>query len=148
MLKPLLLAAALASASPVALCETLAQSVETRARALLPVIQTLEDSAANRAALPANALDRGVVSSLEQFALDASRLSREADEAGAADLRCIFRGMAEETSVQLDAAARARTGTEQKAPLRRLAHMLKDAVQIAPAVEGSKPSRPPGKCKP
>jgi hypothetical protein len=142
-----LLAIALFAAVPQAGAETLARTVESRARDLLPAVEAQQAAAARRAALPAVALDKTTVAGLETFALDVSRLSREADAAGATDLRCIFRGMAEETAVQLDAAGKARTGTEQTAALNRLAHMLKDAVEIAPAAEGGKPGKPPGKCK-
>ena len=53
------------------------------------------------------------------------------------DLRCIFRGMAEETGKQLDAAAKATTGGDQAKAYARLTHMLNDAVEIAPAVGGN-----------
>ena len=79
-----------------------------------------------------------LVSDLQRFSLAASRLSVEIDQrSGPKDLRCIFRGMAEETAKQLDAAAKATTGGDQAKAYARLTHMLKDAVEIAPAVGGS-----------
>ena len=78
-----------------------------------------------------------VTGDLQRFGLAASRLSLEIDQRGGpVDLRCIFRGMAEETDVQLKLASSATTGTAQAAALSRLLHMLKDAVQITPAVGG------------
>lgn len=150
MIARLLIAAAALLAAGSAGAQTLSKSVETRAKALLPQVTTVQQSAARRAALPATPLDPALVSGLEQFALDASLLSRDADAAGVTDLRCIFRGMTEETGVQLEAAGRARTGTEQAAALARLVHMLKDAAEIAPAADGAitPANRPPGKCKP
>jgi hypothetical protein len=79
------------------------------------------------------ALATGLTPDLERFGLEASRLSVEIDKAaGAVDLRCIFRGMAEETDNQLKALGAAKTGRDQSAALDRLDHMLKDAAQIAP----------------
>ncbi|HEV7692076.1 MAG TPA: hypothetical protein VGO52_14665, partial [Hyphomonadaceae bacterium] len=78
----------------------------------------------------------------QRFGMSASRLSIEIDKSGGpVDLRCIFRGMAEETDNQLKAAAAAETGTQQVVALDRLAHMLKDAVEIAPAVGGTSASQ-------
>jgi len=150
MIRRLVLVSALVLAAPAAMPETLAKSVESSAKSLLPAVQTLQTAAVRRAALPAEPLDAGLVSRLQRFAMDTSALSRDADAAGVIDLRCIFRGMTEETGVQLDALERARTGTDQAAAYGRLIHMLRDAVEIAPAAEGAvAPSnRPPGKCKP
>jgi len=76
--------------------------------------------------------------SLELRVEAASRLSIEIDQRGGpTDLRCIFRGMSEETGKQLDAAAKATTGGDQAKAYARLMHMLKDAVEIAPAVGGN-----------
>jgi len=78
-------------------------------------------------------LDAQLTPDLERFGLEASRLSIEIDKAaGAVDLRCIFRGVAEETDAQLKALGAAKTGRDQSASLARLDHMLKDAAQIAP----------------
>lgn len=150
MIARLTIAAVLLIAVPGAVGETLSRSVEIRAKDLLPRISAQQQSAARRAALPPTPLDPALVSGLEQFALDTSLLSRDADAAGVIDLRCIFRGMTEETGVQLDAASKAQTGTEQAAALARLVHMLKDAAEIAPAADGAiaPANRPPGKCKP
>ena len=150
MIARLTIAVALLIAVPGAAGETLSRSVETRAKELLPQVSVLQQSAARRAALPAAPLDPALVSRLEQFALDTSLLSRDADAAGVIDLRCIFRGMTEETGVQLEAASKARTGAEQAAALARIVHMLKDAAEIAPAADGAitPVNRPPGKCKP
>jgi hypothetical protein len=78
-----------------------------------------------------------MISDLQRFGLAASRLSVEIDQRGGpTDLRCIFRGMAEETNLQLKATSTASTGTAQSQALSRLSHTLKDAVEIAPAVRG------------
>ncbi len=150
MIARMIVAAALVLATQSASAETLAKTLELRAKALLPAVTSLQQTAARRAALPAQPLDAKVVSGLEGFAMDASRLSRDADAAGVIDLRCIFRGMTEETGVQLEAAGKAKTGTEQAAALARLVHMLKDAAEIAPAADGAiaPPKRPDDKCKP
>ena len=76
----------------------------------------------------------------QRFGLAASRLSVEIDRRGGpTDLRCIFRGMAEETDKQLAAAGGATTGADQAKAYARLTDMLKDAVEIAPAVGGMPP---------
>jgi hypothetical protein len=94
-----------------------------KARAAAAIHPTLKPPALNPALTP----------DLERFGLEASRLSVEIDKAaGAVDLRCIFRGVAEEADTQLTALGAAKTGLEQSAALARLDHMLKDAAQIAP----------------
>jgi hypothetical protein len=91
-------------------------------------------TAAARPTLKPQPLNTTLVTDLERFGSEAGRLSVEIDrKAGAVDLRCIFRGMAEETDTQLKAAANAKTGAEQVAALSRLDHMLTDAALIAPS---------------
>lgn len=123
--------AAPAAASP------LSEQVQTEAARLLTQVSAAEKAArAHPRARPA-ALAPALQADLQRFGLAASRLSTEIDRTGGPkDLRCIFRGMADETGAQLTAASAAVTGADQAKALARLSHMLKDAVEIAPAVGG------------
>ncbi len=90
-----------------------------------------------KAGLKPAALAPTLVGDLQRFAVAANRLSLEIDQRGGpTDLRCIFRGMAEETDAQLKAASAANAGTAQSMALSRLSRMLKDAIAIAPTVGG------------
>ena len=118
--------------------DTLAEQVKTEAQRLLVQVSAAESAAKARPGAKPPVVAPALVSDLQRFSLAASRLSVEIDQrSGPKDLRCIFRGMAEETAKQLDAAAKATTGGDQAKAYARLTHMLKDAVEIAPAVGGS-----------
>lgn len=133
------LVVALALSGPAA-ADTLAQQVQAEAARLLGQVTPLEKAARAKPGAKAVALAPALQSDLQRFGLAASRLSSEIDTAGGpADLRCIFRGMAEETGKQLVAASGAKTNGDQAKALSRLSHMLKDAVEIAPAVGGKGP---------
>lgn len=117
--------------------QTLPQQVQSEASRLLVQVNAVQAAAKAKVGLKPAALEPALVGDLQRFGLAASRLSLEIDQRGGpTDLRCIFRGMAEETDAQLKAASSASTGTTQAAALSRLSHMLKDAVEIAPAVGG------------
>lgn len=127
----------LAAALP-AHADTLADQVKAEAQRLLVQVSAAESAAKARPGAKAPAVAPALASDLQRFSLAASRLSVEIDQRGGpTDLRCIFRGMAEETGKQLDAAAKATTGGDQAKAYARLTHMLKDAVEIAPAVGGN-----------
>lgn len=71
---------------------------------------------------------------VERFALAASHLGHWVDgKDGPSDLGCIFRGMAEEGSVQLGALDDAETASQTRKSLVRLATMFSDAEVIAVA---------------
>jgi len=127
-----LLAATPANADP------LAVQVAAEAKRLLAQVSSAQVSATARPGATPTPIGPALSSDLQRFGLATSRLSSEIDQRGGpADLRCIFRGMADETGKQLTAANAAATGAEQAKALGRLVHMLKDAVEIAPAVGGN-----------
>lgn len=131
------LALSLLSAGPAA-ADTLASQLRAEAQRLLTQVSSVESAARSRPTAKPHPLAPALSSELQRFGLAASRLSSEIDQRGGpADLRCIFRGMAEETGKQLAAASSAKTGADQATALGRLTHMLEDAVEIAPAVGGS-----------
>lgn len=124
----LILAPAADAGPPSGLAET--------AGALRTGVERQAKAAADAPARDAQALPADLQRGLETFGLAASRLSLTIDAAGGpADLRCIFRGMAEETGVQLSALKAARREADRLQPLSRLAAMLADAEQIAPAAD-------------
>lgn len=130
------LALALCTALPV-VAETLPEQIRSEASRLLVQVNAAKTAAKAKAGLKPLGLEPALVGDLQRFGLAASRLSLEIDQRGGpTDLRCIFRGMAEETDAQLTLASSATTGTSQAVALSRLSHMLKDAVEIAPAVGG------------
>src|SRR5690349_22800003 len=60
-------------------------------------------------------LEPALVGGLQQFGMSASRLSVEIDKRGGpVDLRCIFRGMAEETDNQLKRSEERRGGKDRR----------------------------------
>lgn len=64
-------------------------------------------------------------------------LSRQIDAAGGPiDLRCIFRGMSEDAARQLEALNAADTAAEQAHIYAGLADLMRDANEIAPAIDG------------
>lgn len=131
------LAFALSAVAP-AHADTLADQVKAEAQRLLVQVSTAESAAKARPGAKAPGVAPALVTDLQRFSLAASRLSIEIDQGGGpTDLRCIFRGMAEETGKQLDAVVKATTGGDQAKAYARLMHMLKDAVEIAPAVGGN-----------
>ncbi|MDP3738444.1 MAG: hypothetical protein Q8R02_13705 [Hyphomonadaceae bacterium] len=128
-------AALLVFATTAAFADTLPDQVRAEASRLLEQVNGMKVVASSRPALKPAALSQVLVIDLQRFGMSASRLSLEIDKTGGpTDLRCIFRGMAEETDVQLKAASNAATGAQQAVALDRLSHMLQDAVEIAPAV--------------
>lgn len=138
-MKRFLVSAALAVlvAAP-AFADTLADQVKAEASRLLTQVNAAEAAARSRPAARPQPVAPALSSDLQRFGLAASRLSVEIDQRGGpADLRCIFRGMAEETGKQLAAASAASTGADQAKALGRLTHMLKDAIEVAPAVGGA-----------
>lgn len=123
--------------SGAASADTLASQLKSEAQRLIPQVSAAETSARSRPNVKPTAIAPVLSTDLQRFGLAASRLSGEINQRGGpADLRCIFRGMAEETGKQLSAANAAATGAEQAKALARLTHTLKDAVEIAPAVGG------------
>ena len=130
------LALSLCTALPAA-ADTLPEQIRSEASRLLAQVNAAQSVAKTKAGLKPSGLAPALVGDLRRFGLAASRLSLEIDQRGGpTDLRCIFRGMAEETDAQLRLATSATTGTLQATALSRLSHMLKDAVEIAPAVGG------------
>jgi len=120
-----------------AAADNLPDQVRAEAARLLVKVDAATIAAKTKAGLKPAPLEAALVGDLQRFAVAASRLSLEIDQRGGpTDLRCIFRSMAEETDVQLKAASAAQTGAAQSIALSRLSHMLKDAVEIAPAVGG------------
>jgi hypothetical protein len=129
-------AAAMVLATTVAFADGLPKQVGVEAARLLVQVDAARRAADARPALKPADLAPNLVTDLQRFALAASRLSLEIDQRGGpADLRCIFRGMAEETGKQLSAASAATNGAQQAAALSRLSHMLSDAIEIAPAAD-------------
>lgn len=137
----ILLAAAVVTALP-ASADTLAEQIKAEAVRLLTQVNAAEGVAKARPAAKPLAVAPALSADLQRFGLAASRLAVEIDQRGGpTDLRCIFRGMAEETDKQLTAAGGAATGADQAQAYARLTHMLKDAVEIAPAVGGLPPAK-------
>ena len=136
-----LMTIALLSALP-ASADTLADQVRAEAARLLTQVSAAGDAAKARPAATPQAVAPALSADLQRFGLAASRLSVEIDKRGGpTDLRCIFRGMAEETDKQLTAAGSATTGAVQAQAYARLTHMLKDAVEITPTVGGLPPAQ-------
>ena len=95
-------------------------------------------AAAQRPAAPAHPLDIEDPFSfeLEQFSVEALMLSRQVDAAGGpVDLRCIFRGMSRDTQARIDAINAAETAAEQAHIYAGLADLMRDAAEIAPAID-------------
>ena len=119
-----------------AMADTLAQAVRADAQRIRPMVDQAQAAAASRPAIAPAALDSAHTGSLQLWGLNASRLAADINaRKGADDLACIFRGMAEETDAQLQAASSAKTGAARAAALRKLSFMLRDAIEVAPAVD-------------
>ena len=117
--------------------DTLAEQVATEAKRLLAQVSAAQNAASARPAAKAQSVSASLAADLQRFGLAASRLSTEINQRGGpTDLRCIFRGMADETSKQLAVATSAKSSADRAKAYARLTHMLKDAVEIAPAVGG------------
>ena len=137
----LLFVLALGTALP-ASADTLADQVRAEAARLLAQVNVASNAAKARPAERPQPVAPVLSADLQRFGLATSRLSVEIDQRGGpTDLRCIFRGMSEEADKQLTAAAVAKTGADQAQAYTRLTHMLKDAVDIAPAVGGLPPKQ-------
>lgn len=79
-------------------------------------------------------LETEYIDGLARFSVIAGRLAIWVDTSGGAkDFGCIYRGMAEEAELQLDALETASTPADAKAALTRIATMLDDAQSIAVA---------------
>ncbi|WP_412545383.1 hypothetical protein [Maricaulis sp. MIT060901] len=94
--------------------------------------------AASTPAAPAQPLDieDPFYFELEQFSVDAMRLSRAIAQAdGPQDLQCIFRGMSEDAADRLEALNEADSSGDQARIYRNLSALLRDAEEIAPAVD-------------
>ena len=131
-------AALLVFATTAAFADTLPDRVRAEASRLLGQVDAVKAAASARPALKPAALSPTLVGDLQRLGMSASRLSLQIDKAGGpADLRCIFRGMAEETDRHIVAASSAATGAQQAVALDRLSHVLKDAVEIAPAASAT-----------
>lgn len=95
-------------------------------------------AAAARPAAPAEPLDieDPFGFELEQFSVEALILSRRIDAAGGpVDLRCIFRGMSQDAGNRIEALNTAETAAEQAHIYAGLADLMRDAAEIAPAVD-------------
>ena len=79
-------------------------------------------------------LEEDYLDGLADFSVTAGRLAVWVDTSGGAkDFGCIYRGMAEEAELQLDALETASDKTEAHTALTRIATMLDDAQSIAVA---------------
>ncbi|MEZ5998596.1 MAG: hypothetical protein R3B98_07880 [Hyphomonas sp.] len=126
---PVLLAAL--AALPAAASPELAEIWGAKAAALYSETTDLLDTARTG---ERPALDDGYLIDLERFAMTATRLGSWNDEvSGAKDLGCIFRGMAEEAEVQLNALEGAGSATASEAALKRLVTLFDDAQEISVA---------------
>jgi len=95
-------------------------------------------AAAQRPAAPARPLDieDPFAFELEQFSVEALMLSRRIDAAGGpVDLRCIFRGMSADAGARMEALNDAETAAQQAHIYAGLADLMRDASEIAPAVD-------------
>jgi hypothetical protein len=129
--------AAMMLATTAAFADGLSRQVGAEASRLLVEVDGARKLANARPALKPQPLTPTLVTDLQRFGLAASRLSLEIDaRGGPEDLKCIFRGMAEETGKQLAAVSSAATGAQQAMALSRLSLMLSDAARIAPAADG------------
>lgn len=107
--------------------------------------------AASQPAAPAQPLDieDPFYFELEQFSVDAMRLSRAIQQAdGPQDLQCIFRGMSDDASERLDALNMADSSGEQARIYRAISAMMRDAEEIAPAVDDEAITLEPFTCSP
>ncbi|WP_300527803.1 hypothetical protein [Maricaulis sp.] len=94
--------------------------------------------AASRPAAPADPIDieDPFYFELEQFSVDAMRLSRALTETGGPeDLQCIFRGMSRDAEARLGALNEADSAGEQARIYRAIADLMRDASEIAPAAD-------------
>ncbi len=74
---------------------------------------------------------------ISRFGRIAGRLAEDADASDVSDdLGCIFRGMSEESRVQLEAIANAVSESDFTTARKRLLSMLEDAVLVSEAAEG------------
>jgi len=79
-------------------------------------------------------LEADYLDGLAQFSVIAGRLAVWVDTSGGAkDFGCIYRGIAEEAELQLDALETAKSPADAEAALTRIATMLDDAQSIAVA---------------
>lgn len=101
--------------------------------------------AASTPAAPAEPLDieDPFYFEMEAFAADALHLSRViAANAGPEDLQCIFRGMSADAEMQLEDLNAAERRSDQARIYRAIAGLMRDATEIAPAVDGTVPGSP------
>ena len=130
-----------------------------QAQYLVVAVDTLFAQAQAAPAVAAPEPAAWLVLALQKFGMMSSQLSSEmAQKTTAHDFVCIFRGMVDETGLQLDALKDAQTGAEAIVPLERLSAMLHDASAVSAAAakilaqsersQGStpKPTAPLGSC--
>ncbi|MEM6625527.1 MAG: hypothetical protein AAF719_02385 [Pseudomonadota bacterium] len=104
------------------------------ASALKLELTGLQSAAETANVLDAVQLDDALSHRLQLFGASASRLSIDAEAHGVADdFACIFRGMAEETDVQMRALKSADASGDQKTPIARLVKMMDDAEIVGAA---------------
>lgn len=126
-------------AATILACPVYAQSpaldLAREAAALRPLLQTAQ-GAVRLQARSGDRLPSDLRRRLERFGLNALKLSEAIDATGGdTDLRCIFRGMANEVTDQLGALDHALAAEAQSRALGRMLAMLEDAERIAPAAE-------------
>ncbi|MEL6955361.1 MAG: hypothetical protein AAFO88_01840 [Pseudomonadota bacterium] len=130
MMKSVLAALALALAGPLAHADQdLAREWSRTAAQLSGEVQE---------ALSGEPLGAQIEDELAKFSVTAARLAHQSE---AEDLACIFRGMAEDTEVQLD---RLSQSDERLSALRRLATLLHDAEAIGLAASLKLPNNQTG----
>lgn len=98
----------------------------------LPALATEVESEA-RALIVQTEVTPGLLAGIEEFSVDAERLSVSLREAGVEqDLPCIFHGIAEDARVRASELQAADTPAEQTEAFTNLRVLLDDAVLIAP----------------
>ena len=134
MLKRLILslaAIALSSAAPAFASPETAEDWGAQASALY---KTTADLLSTSQANISKDAEAEYIDGLANFSVVAGRLAVWVDTSGGAkDFGCIYRGMAEEAELQIEALETAETQAEAKTALTRIATMLDDAQIIAVA---------------
>ncbi len=111
---------------------------------LLMSTQTAHDDAIGAFRFDAPQIDPDFISGLQRFGVLSSQIAADIDaKDGPKDLGCIYRGMAEETDVQLQALSASHTGADQAAALERLISMLDDAMMVSEAAARALSSETP-----
>ena len=143
----------LATSAPILAQEGPGREFAAFAQRLGHEAQARSRDAAQRPAAPAEPLDieEPFTFELDQFSVEALMLSRQIDAAGGpVDLRCIFRGMSEDAERRFNALNDAETAAQQAHLYAGLAELMRDAAEIAPAVDSDvelDPARLPASCQ-